>query len=63
MGGGTDMALETADGAEFTCGWPMSRPWSTCRSRTMTNNRQNIVIGLRPRIVFLVTTIVGLTGF
>jgi Cd2+/Zn2+-exporting ATPase len=44
MGGGTDVALETADAA------------------ILANIRQNVSIALGMKAVFLVTTLVGLTG-
>jgi len=62
MGGGTDVALETA-GAAVLHGRVMDLARMVDLSRcTMSNIRQNIVIALGLKAVFLVTTIVGLTG-
>jgi len=62
MGGGTDVALETADAAILN-----NRVGDVARlirlaRRTMTNIHQNIVIALGLKAVFLVTTILGITG-
>ncbi len=62
MGGGTDVALETADAAVLN-----SRVGDVARlihlaRRTMAKIRQNIVIALGLKAVFLVTTILGITG-
>ncbi len=62
MGGGTDVALETADAAilhgRVTDVWRMI---SLSRS-VMANIRQNITVALGLKAVFLVTTIAGITG-
>ncbi|UDL88903.1 cadmium-translocating P-type ATPase [Mesorhizobium sp. PAMC28654] len=62
MGGGTDVALETADAAilhgRVTDVWRMIR---LSRS-VMANIRQNITVALGLKAVFLVTTIAGITG-
>lgn len=62
MGGGTDVALETADAA-ILHGRVMDIARLIQLSRlTMDNIRQNIAISLGLKAVFLVTTIMGLTG-
>ncbi|MBL8590156.1 MAG: heavy metal translocating P-type ATPase [Methylobacteriaceae bacterium] len=62
MGGGTDVALETADAAvlhgrvgDVAAMIDMSR-------RTRANIRQNMAIALGLKAVFLVTTLIGVTG-
>ncbi len=62
MGGGTDVALETADAAVLH-----GRVGDVARmiglsKRTMRNIGQNITIALGLKAVFLVTTILGITG-
>jgi Cd2+/Zn2+-exporting ATPase len=62
MGGGTDVALETADAAVLH-----GRVLDVARMvdlsrKTMTNIHQNITIALGLKAVFLVTTIAGITG-
>ena len=62
MGGGTDVALETADAAVLH-GRVMDVVNMVNLSRqTMSNIRQNITVALGLKAVFLVTTIVGVTG-
>jgi Cd2+/Zn2+-exporting ATPase len=62
MGGGTDVALETADAA-ILHGRVMDVPDLISLSRqTMANIRQNIGLALGLKAVFLVTTIIGITG-
>ena len=62
MGGGTDVALETADAAVLH-GRVMDIADMVSLSRTvMTNIRQNITVALGLKAVFLVTTIAGITG-
>ncbi|RJT28170.1 cadmium-translocating P-type ATPase [Mesorhizobium waimense] len=62
MGGGTDVALETADAA-ILHGRVADIPNMIDLSRTtMGNIAQNITIALGLKAVFLVTTIVGITG-
>lgn len=62
MGGGTDVALETADAAVLH-GRVLDVPRMVELSRrVMANIRQNIAIALWLKAVFLVTTILGLTG-
>lgn len=62
MGSGTDVALETADGAllrnrlmDVTAQLRLARA-------TMINIRQNVAIALGLKAVFLVTTVLGITG-
>ena len=62
MGGGTDIALETADAAVLHGRvLDLGRMVELSR-RTMANIRQNIVISLGLKAVFLVTTLFGITG-
>ncbi len=62
MGGGTDVALETADAAVLH-GRVMDVANMVRLSRTvMANIHQNIAIALGLKAVFLVTTIAGITG-
>ncbi|MCW6512248.1 heavy metal translocating P-type ATPase [Lichenifustis flavocetrariae] len=62
MGGGTDVALETADAAVLHGRvLDLARMVDLSR-RTMGNIRQNITIALGLKAVFLVTTIAGITG-
>ncbi len=62
MGGGTDVALETADGAVLH-GRVLDIARMVRLSRdTMANIRQNITVALGLKAVFLVTTILGITG-
>jgi Cd2+/Zn2+-exporting ATPase len=62
MGGGTDVALETADAALL--GGRVTDVAALVRlSRaTMRNIHQNVAIALGLKAVFLVTTLVGITG-
>jgi Cd2+/Zn2+-exporting ATPase len=62
MGGGTDVALETADAAILNNNVGDVARLIRLARRTMTNIHQNIVIALGLKAVFLVTTIVGITG-
>jgi Zn2+/Cd2+-exporting ATPase len=62
MGGGTDVALETGDAAALH-GRVVDVPDMIDLSRTtMFNIRQNITIALGLKAVFLVTTVIGVTG-
>ena len=62
MGGGTDVALETADAAVLH-GRVMDLARMVELSRaTMGNIRQNVIIALGLKAVFLVTTVIGVTG-
>ena len=62
MSGGTDVALETADAAVLH-GRVMDLARMVELSRaTMGNIRQNVIIALGLKAVFLVTTMIGFTG-
>ncbi len=62
MGGGTDVALETADAAVLH-GRVMDIANMIVLSRSTTSNIvQNIVIALGLKAFFLVTTVIGVTG-
>ncbi len=62
MGGGTDVALETGDAASLHGRVGDVGEMIALSKRTMANIKQNISIALGLKAVFLVTTIVGLTG-
>jgi Zn2+/Cd2+-exporting ATPase len=62
MGGGTDVALETADAAVLHGRVSDIAGMIDLSQRTMRNIHQNITIALGLKAVFLVTTIVGITG-
>ncbi|MBI3700550.1 MAG: cadmium-translocating P-type ATPase [Afipia sp.] len=62
MGGGTDVALETADAAVLHGRVADVAAMVELSKRTMINIRQNIAVALGLKAVFLVTTVVGLTG-
>ncbi|MBN9499640.1 heavy metal translocating P-type ATPase [Nitrobacter sp. 62-23] len=62
MGGGTDVALETADAAVLHGRVADVAAMVDLSKRTMINIRQNIAVALGLKAVFLVTTVVGLTG-
>src|SRR3954451_6494862 len=62
MGGGTDVALETADAAVLHGRVMDVAEMIALSKRTMANIRQNITIALGLKAVFLVTTIAGITG-
>ncbi len=62
MGGGTDVALETADAAVLHGRVGDVAAMIDLSKRTMGNIRQNITIALGLKAVFLVTTIAGITG-
>ena len=62
MGGGTDVALETADAAILHGRVGDVASLIELSRRTMGNIHQNIGIALGLKLVFLVTTIAGLTG-
>ena len=62
MGGGTDVALETADAAVLHGRVSDVAAMVNLSKRTMTNIRQNIAVALGLKAVFLVTTVIGLTG-
>jgi Cd2+/Zn2+-exporting ATPase len=62
MGGGTDVALETADAAVLHGRVIDVARMIALSQDTMANIRQNITIALGLKGVFLVTTILGVTG-
>ncbi|UWM74882.1 heavy metal translocating P-type ATPase [Rhizobium sp. WSM4643] len=62
MGGGTDVALETADAAVLHGRVSDVARMIELSKRTMRNILQNITIALGLKAVFLVTTIAGITG-
>ncbi len=62
MGGGTDVALETADAAVLHGRVSDVARMIELSKRTMRNILQNITIALALKAVFLVTTIAGITG-
>ena len=62
MGGGTDVALETADAAVLHGRVADVAALIALSQRTMGNIRQNITIALGLKAVFLVTTVLGVTG-
>ena len=62
MGGGTDVALETADAAVLHGRVGDVAAMIALSRRVMANIRQNIAIALGLKAVFLVTTVAGITG-
>ncbi|MHA7865976.1 MAG: heavy metal translocating P-type ATPase [Salipiger thiooxidans] len=62
MGSGTDVALETADGALLRNRVADVAALLRLSRATMANIRQNVAIALGLKGVFLVTTVLGLTG-
>ncbi|MCO5064550.1 MAG: cadmium-translocating P-type ATPase [Rhizobiaceae bacterium] len=62
MGGGTDVALETADAAVLHGRVGDIAVMMELSKATLSNIRQNIAIALGLKGVFLVTTILGITG-
>ncbi|MFC3182350.1 heavy metal translocating P-type ATPase [Cypionkella sinensis] len=62
MGAGTDVALETADAAILRNKLTDLPAMIRLSRAAMTNVRQNVVIALGLKAVFLVTTVLGLTG-
>lgn len=62
IGGGTDVALETADAAALHGRVLDIADMIELSKRTMRNIYQNIAIALGLKAVFLVTTILGVTG-
>lgn len=62
MGGGTDVALETADAAVLHGRVGDIAAMIKLSQSTMANIKQNITIALGLKAVFLVTTIAGITG-
>lgn len=62
MGGGTDVALETADAAVLHGRVRDISRMVTLSKLTMSNIMQNITIALGLKAVFLTTTVMGITG-
>lgn len=62
MGGGTDVALETAEAAILHGRVLDIAEMIGLSKTTMRNITQNITIALGLKVVFLVTTIIGITG-
>ena len=62
MGGGTDVALETADAAVLHGRVTDIADMIALSKATMANIGQNITLALGLKAVFLVTTVVGITG-
>lgn len=62
MGGGTDVALETADAAILHGRVIDVANMVDLSKRVMGNIHQNVTVALGLKAVFLVTTIVGITG-
>jgi Cd2+/Zn2+-exporting ATPase len=62
MGSGTDVALETADGALLRSRISDVVEMIRLARAAMANIRQNIAIALGLKAVFLVTSVLGLTG-
>ncbi|WP_426960370.1 heavy metal translocating P-type ATPase [Muricoccus radiodurans] len=62
MGGGTDVALETADAAVLKDRVTGVAELVGLSRATMTNVKTNVVIAVGLKGVFLVTTLIGITG-
>jgi Cd2+/Zn2+-exporting ATPase len=62
MGGGTDVALETADAALLNSRVVDVAALVGLSRATLANIHQNVAIALGLKAVFLVTTVVGVTG-
>ncbi|MBB4008586.1 heavy metal translocating P-type ATPase [Allorhizobium taibaishanense] len=62
MGGGTDVALETADAAILHGRVLDLADMVLLSRRVMANIHQNITIAIGLKVVFLVTTVIGVTG-
>lgn len=62
MGGGADVALETADAAILHARVGDVAALVDLSRRTMRNIWQNIAIALGLKVLFFVTTILGITG-
>ena len=62
MGGGTDVALETADAAVLHGRVGDIAAMIQLSKNTMSNIGQNITIALGLKAVFLATTVIGITG-
>jgi Cd2+/Zn2+-exporting ATPase len=62
MGGGTDVALETADAAVLHGRVRDIANMVELSRKVMSNIGQNIVLALGLKVVFLITTVLGITG-
>lgn len=62
MGGGTDVALETADAAIMHGRVMDVANMISLSQTTMANIKQNITLAIGLKVVFLITTILGITG-
>ena len=62
MGGGTDVALETADAAVLHGRVADLAGMVELSRRAMANIHQNITMALGLKAAFLVTTVIGITG-
>ena len=62
MGGGTDVALEAADAAVLRDRVTGVADLVSLSRATMANVRQNVAVAIGLKAVFLVTTLVGVTG-
>jgi Cd2+/Zn2+-exporting ATPase len=62
MGGGTDVALETADAGLLHERVSGVVDMIALSRRTLANIRENVAIALGLKAVFLVTTLIGVTG-
>ena len=62
MGGGTDVALETADAALLRHSVTGVAELVELSRAVMTNIRQNVAFALGLKAIFLVTTLLGITG-
>ncbi|MFD2816046.1 heavy metal translocating P-type ATPase [Paracoccus aerius] len=62
MGSGTDVALETADGAILRDRVTDAPALIRLSRATMGNIRQNVMLALGLKAVFLVTSVLGITG-
>jgi len=62
MGGGTDVALETADAALLHHRVSGVANLVTLSRATMRNIKQNVAFAVGLKLVFLVTTLLGITG-
>ncbi|MFC5601588.1 heavy metal translocating P-type ATPase [Deinococcus cellulosilyticus] len=62
MGGGTDVALETADAALLRSNARDVPALIRLSRRTMGNIKQNIIFALGLKLIFLVTTLLGYTS-
>lgn len=62
MGGGTDVALETADSAITHNRLTELPAMIELSQATMANIRQNVSLALGLKAVFLVTSLLGITG-